>query len=372
MKKNLFNLICAIIPLRKLRDKFCAPINQKLDDTNQKLDHMDGKLDDMNQKFGHMNGKLDDINHKFDYLNGKSDDMNHKIDYIIDFLKHTTDITKIPAAYGKLRLLQMGHTKLLRLIDLICHENKLSYWLCGGTLIGAVRHGGFIPWDDDTDICMMRNDYEKLIELLGGGNIKTDGPLTYNVGDILKIFYKDTTAKVDVWPYDNYHSRLDRDEQKSQLVDKLLAARKKIVWDWKNVAPFFPDYIPIADKTYKQIVEIQNTDVMDGKPANPKGSIFRGIETIVTQDAKTIYQPEDVFPLQRIKFEQYEFYAPNNINKFFQIYGEDIFQFPHHIAPDHEAYRLTTFEIEEKLKEFISMNNEILLNEVKNEEKRYK
>ena len=44
----------------------------------------------------------------------------------------------------------------------VCEENHLTYWACGGTCIGALRHSGFIPWDDDLDVFMPREDYEKL------------------------------------------------------------------------------------------------------------------------------------------------------------------------------------------------------------------
>ncbi len=59
--------------------------------------------------------------------------------------------------------------RLLNVIDKICRENGLKYWLDGGTLIGAVRHGGFIPWDDDIDISLLKPDFNTLINILDTG-----------------------------------------------------------------------------------------------------------------------------------------------------------------------------------------------------------
>lgn len=67
--------------------------------------------------------------------------------------------------YGNLEL----HKVLLSAmkdIDRICRENGLRYYLHAGTLLGAVNHKGFIPWDDDVDISLMREDYEKLCQIL--------------------------------------------------------------------------------------------------------------------------------------------------------------------------------------------------------------
>lgn len=56
-------------------------------------------------------------------------------------------------------------------IDRICRENGLTYMLCYGTLLGAVRHQGFIPWDDDVDIIMPREDYDALSRLIRAENL---------------------------------------------------------------------------------------------------------------------------------------------------------------------------------------------------------
>lgn len=65
-----------------------------------------------------------------------------------------------------LRNLQLRMLEMLKYIDLICRENDIKYWLSSGTCLGAVRHGGFIPWDDDVDIEMLEEDYNKLEKIL--------------------------------------------------------------------------------------------------------------------------------------------------------------------------------------------------------------
>lgn len=66
--------------------------------------------------------------------------------------------------------------EVLSTVDEICKKNNIKYYIISGTLIGAIRHGGFIPWDDDIDICMFRKDYMRFVKA-----IMRDKPEKYHV-----------------------------------------------------------------------------------------------------------------------------------------------------------------------------------------------
>lgn len=68
-----------------------------------------------------------------------------------------------------LRKLQLAELNIIKLFMEICRKENLRYFMIGGTMLGAIRHKGFIPWDDDVDIGMPREDYDRLFELLKDG-----------------------------------------------------------------------------------------------------------------------------------------------------------------------------------------------------------
>lgn len=67
--------------------------------------------------------------------------------------------------YLSLRELQEVTLEILLEFDAFCKKHGIEYMLCGGTMLGAARHQGFIPWDDDIDLMMMRDEYERLLDL---------------------------------------------------------------------------------------------------------------------------------------------------------------------------------------------------------------
>ena len=119
-----------------------------------------------------------------------------------------------------LRKLQLAELKILNEIVKICNENKITYYISGGTFLGAVRHKGFIPWDDDIDVAMPRADYEKfkkiankkLPEKYKYRNFKTDNQIKicFSRVEDTEIKVRDTSAKktdirnawVDIFPLD--------------------------------------------------------------------------------------------------------------------------------------------------------------------------
>ena len=90
-----------------------------------------------------------------------------------------------PLREHQLRLLE-----LLREWDRLCKENGITWWLDGGTLLGAMRHGGFIPWDDDLDVCILWKDVPRIRKILGE---KAPAPFAF-------VDRKGTPGYTRLWP----------------------------------------------------------------------------------------------------------------------------------------------------------------------------
>lgn len=152
------------------------------------------------------------------------------------------------------------------------HKNNLRYYMIDGTFLGAARHEGFIPWDDDIDIGMPRNDYEKLIELLK--NPIEHYVVETNRGDapdylygIAKFYDMNTSMTeisrtgikrgvyIDIFPLDGIGNTPEESYENYKKIDRtnmllamtVSAYRRERKW-WKNCAVFIGRMLPISPK----------------------------------------------------------------------------------------------------------------------------
>lgn len=142
-----------------------------------------------------------------------------------------------------LREVQLAELDMLIEFDRICQAENLRYSLSSGTLLGAFRHKGFIPWDDDVDVCMPRPDYEKLAAVFNNSDVSNRYSLTEDSGQkalvpFLKmqdneIFLKEKEIKevsnlwIDIFPVDGLPAEI---EKVNKIYKKSARLRKIILF----------------------------------------------------------------------------------------------------------------------------------------------
>lgn len=218
---------------------------------------------------------------------------------------------------GQLRMLE-----ILKCVDAICRKHNIPYWLSSGTLLGAVRHGGFIPWDDDLDIEMLRKDYLKLLPIL-----REELPDNFVLQD-------DVTEK-GTYPY-----------LFAKVRDKNSQIKENSIYKFKNEGLFIDIFIlesspfllyRISAKLYdnlcfrkyeNQVVFNRNRFILR-KIIFPFFRLFSlfSRSKILRHTLGVAFKRErrrdEIFPLAEMNFEGQLFFVPNNTSSYLKrMFGE--------------------------------------------------
>ena len=294
----------------------------------------------------------------FDKLTGRAD-INDKLDTLYYLFNRYADIEKFPKAEGDLRKLQLCDAQLLKIFDAVCKKHGFSYWLDFGTLLGAVRHKGFIPWDDDLDVSMPREDFEKAMEVLPE-EMKTYGidvvPFDLWPDAVFGFSYrhKETGIWLDVFPADRYYVEDYSDEKLSGISKSLQDYQKYYLKKRLKISK--QDMFKAKDKfvsTYSQSTK------------NTAGYICNDPEF---DTWVCLHKINVVYPLSEISFENFVFYAPGNADLYLKnYYGVSYMSFPVSGVEHHG-------DDGNRLREWAKMNNvdmNSVLEELKEIEKKY-
>ena len=134
-------IIMKLIPAFRARDAVCEYMKEYCDLLAERIDILESKNEYLFFCLQHLEGETDSDTRKRVFLN-------------------------LPKASGRTGDFQFVANYILSRVKRICDDNGITFALCGGTLLGAVRHHGFIPWDDDVDIDILRGDFYRLEKLI--------------------------------------------------------------------------------------------------------------------------------------------------------------------------------------------------------------
>ena len=259
------------------------------------------------------------------------------------YKKDKIDITKVPPAQGLLREIQLANLALLKELAYVCEKNNFKYILDAGTLLGAMRHSRFIPWDDDIDILMFREDYEKIVAAFKNTTRNSDIYAEYhrdkdtNSQYFIKIKHKKCPfLGVDIFPLDSFGKHLSPKEQliATNKICKILKHLKKEI----NPNISNKETKTILTKTMKEKILLSS--------ANENGDFVYGVD--FAHKLKNWFLDRDiVLPLRKIQFEDSKYTTVNKPKEFLKnIYG-DYMKYPKKMKILHYSYKnLTSEELE--------------------------
>ena len=238
---------------------------------------------------------------------------------------------------SELRRIQRKMIEILDAFDGICRKHSINYWLACGSLLGARRHGGFIPWDDDLDVAVLQTDYKKLLSILKEElpeNLKlqtreTDKNYWYyypKIRDVNSRFYDKNTESdnlqyqgifIDIFPIEPVPSM-----QFKKIIDKFILSdnRFKKANSLYEIVKYtiMLSFIPIARF-------LINLSRFYYKHTGSKKVYAYAFGVFFY----TKYKVENLFPVGEIMFEGKRYKAPGNVDEYLsENFNSDFMEIP--------------------------------------------
>ena len=232
----------------------------------------------------------------------------------------------LPKAEESQRRLQLMELFLLGQLQQICEENGLRYWISDGTLLGALRHDGFIPWDDDMDVSMPREDFERLRFILSSSD--SFQIVDYYCLSQRQFFSKiskfvdissGTNVFIDVFPYDFYdvpsvqEARTKYWKCRSELADDLENLIPKLKYRYCDCMVDDPNDKAALDEVFQRHVEKLDT----------QGKWMGWSIEIWDSEARAGFPTDSILPCAEHVFEELVVSVPRKPDECLQqVYGE--------------------------------------------------
>lgn len=248
----------------------------------------------------------------------------------------------MPVWNANIAMLQKGSGYLLRRMRQICLEKDIPFWLLGGTLLGAVRHKGFIPWDDDIDVGMMREDIERFQEAVKEyPDLKFDRyfsvPVRREACYVMRLTLADARAPfwVDVLCYD-YAGDPSKDEEElwqeiNQCRFRMLAELAELMPRMKRV------YGNLSDDEDRKLVE---QIYLKGRAALPpvtsRDYIYRSIDCVCGA-WQQLFPCERIMPFTQLEFEGDLYHVPKDYEWQLGLQYGDYMTIPESVGKMHNS-----------------------------------
>lgn len=301
------------------------------------------KLKFFNSKKANERIKKEIADIKKEIMNARNGKYVSKV-YLNNLLNYFVDIKASPKARGSLRELQLLEIYLLRRLKQICIKIKVKFWLRGGSCLGAFRHKGMTPWDDDIDLGIMRDDFDRLYEYVN--NNETEYEIKYyyhNDCKVAKFVFrneKNLPVFVDLFPFDfcsyeNYYELNKKwHEDKNILIRKIKAL---------NFKQGYTESVPAKIiKTIEKYNDYYKNQYIYSKD---KTGICYAIEQVLASH-DTVFPVEWIFPFKELEYEGDKYFVPNNIDEYLKFYYGEYMNFPINIEPEKHRFMFNPEDFE--------------------------